>query len=98
MVIQRSCRRDHKFNDPHGGGVCPAAPVFAPGFLLTYTCVVALGRQAMFQIVESLVGTVTKFLDTHGLTVVLGAVAVVVVGIVLRVLRGVVLGQGSQQG
>jgi hypothetical protein len=52
----------------------------------------------MFQIVESFVGTVTNFIDAHGLKVVIGAAVVVGVGIVLTVLRRVVVGRGSQPG
>jgi hypothetical protein len=49
----------------------------------------------MFQIVESVVGTLTKFIDAYGLKVVIGAAVVVGVGIVLTVLRRAVLGRGS---
>jgi hypothetical protein len=64
----------------------------------TYTSAVALKRQAMFQIVESFVDTITKFIDAHGLKVVIGAAVIVGVGAVLTVLRRVVVGRGSQQG
>lgn len=50
----------------------------------------------MFQIVESFVNTLTAFLDAHGPKVVIGAVALVAVGIVLAVLRRVAVGRGSQ--
>jgi hypothetical protein len=51
----------------------------------------------MFQIVEAFVNTVTHLIDAHGLKLVIGAVALVVVWIVLRILRRVVVGSSSQQ-
>jgi hypothetical protein len=71
---------------------------FALSLRPTYTSAVALGRQAVFQIVESFVDTITKFIDTQGPTVVIGAVVVVGVGAALTVLRRFVVGRGSQQG
>jgi hypothetical protein len=52
----------------------------------------------MFQIVESFVDTITKFIDAHGPKVVIGAAVVVGVGVALTVLRRVAAGRGSQQG
>jgi hypothetical protein len=52
----------------------------------------------MFQIVESVVNTLTKFIDAYGVKVVIGAAVVVGVGIVLAVLRRLVLGRESHQG
>ena len=49
----------------------------------------------MFQIVESVVNTLTHFIDAHGPMVVIGAVAFVVVSITLWVLRRAVFGRGS---
>jgi len=48
----------------------------------------------MFKIVESVVNTLTHFIDAHGQTVVIGAVVIVGVGIGLWVLRRAVLGRG----
>jgi hypothetical protein len=52
----------------------------------------------MLQIVESYVDTITKFIDAHGLKVVIGAAVVVGAGVVLAVLRRVAVGGGSQRG
>jgi hypothetical protein len=49
----------------------------------------------MVQIVESVVSTVTKFINAYGAKVVIGVAVFVGVGIVLTVLRRVVLGRGS---
>jgi hypothetical protein len=49
----------------------------------------------MLQIVESVVNTLTHFIETHGPKVVIGAVAVCAVGVGLWVLRRIVLGRGE---
>jgi hypothetical protein len=49
----------------------------------------------MFQIVESYFNTVSHFVETHGATVVIAAIALVVVSIFLWILRRAVLGRGS---
>ena len=51
----------------------------------------------MSQIVDAVVGTVTRFVDAHGPKVVVGAVVVVGVGIVLKVLHRLVAGRGPDQ-
>jgi hypothetical protein len=49
----------------------------------------------MFQIVEALTNTVTKFVDDHGLKVVIGVLAVVGVGLVLKLISRVSGGGGQ---
>jgi hypothetical protein len=49
----------------------------------------------MVQIVESVVNTLTHFIDAHGPMVMIGAVALGVVSFALWVLRRVALGRGS---
>jgi hypothetical protein len=71
---------------------------FALLLLRTYTSAVALGRQTMFQIVESVVSTLTKFTDAHGPKVVIGVLGIVGVGIVLKILHRVLTGRGPDHG
>jgi hypothetical protein len=49
------------------------------------------------QIVESIVGTLTRFIDAHGAKVVIGVLVVVGAGIVLKVLHRVLSGRGPDQ-
>jgi hypothetical protein len=51
----------------------------------------------MIQIVESVVGTLTNFINAYGAKVVVGVAVVVGLGIVLTVLRRVFLGRGSHR-
>jgi hypothetical protein len=50
----------------------------------------------MVQIVDAFVGTVTALVDQHGSTLLVGVVAVVVVGIVLKILLRALSGGGSK--
>jgi hypothetical protein len=52
----------------------------------------------MYQIVESVVGTVSRFIDAHGTKVAIGVVAVLGGGIVLKVLHRILTGRGSGHG
>jgi hypothetical protein len=52
----------------------------------------------MSQIVEAVVGTLTRFIDAHGPKVVIGALVLVGAGIVLKVVRRVLSGRGPDQG
>jgi hypothetical protein len=71
------------------GGVCPSPPCDVD------FSVVPLGVKPMFQIVESFFNTVSHFVETHGATVVIGGIALVVVSAFLWILRKAVLGRGS---
>jgi hypothetical protein len=51
----------------------------------------------MFQIVESVVNTLTKFIDAHGSKVVIGVLILVGVGVLLKVLSRVMVGRGPDQ-
>jgi hypothetical protein len=52
----------------------------------------------MFQIVEALTTTLTRFIDNHGPKVALGVLAVIGIGIALKVLHRVVSAGRSNPG
>ncbi len=54
----------------------------------------------MFQIVDAVVSTLTKFIDSYGSKVVIGVLVIVAAGIVFKVIVGVLSsrGRGSDQG
>ena len=51
----------------------------------------------MLQIVDSVVGTVTRFVDAHGPKVVIGVLIVLGVGVALKVLHRALTGRGPDQ-
>jgi hypothetical protein len=52
----------------------------------------------MSQIVDAVVGTLTRFIDTSGPKVVIGALVLVGAGIVLKVIHRVLSGRGPDEG